>query len=145
MPIKRVAAAIGNQSPPPAQRPALAQEHHFSPIRGHQPDIPDDAAVALTSPPRIQQNHNAANETDTVRCIDDDRASASEPTTIPPEDPDQQSRTPQSSATAVATTVPALASSVVANGGARAAFAASQQQRSATCNLSTIPASKCKW
>ena len=145
MPPKRTAPATDNLSPSPAQRPAPAPEHHFSPIRGQRPDVPADAAVALMSPPRNQHQHNAENAD---RTADDGN--------------DQQSMPPQSSTpiaesppvitnsivanggarAAFAASPPVITNSIEANGGARAAFAASQQQRSTTCNLTSIPASR---
>jgi hypothetical protein len=116
MPPKRpLTDANSYQSPPPAHRDTQGNEHHHSPIPGHHPETPADAAVSVTTPPRnFVRNADENDETNPMAAT---RA---------------MQRTPQAEMQPVA----------VVSGGARAAYQASQQQRIITCNLANIPPSK---
>lgn len=132
MPPKRPLQSNNEMSPPPSQRQAADQEHHLSPMAGHHPDIPANAAMAIISPPRRlditngEENHSPPNSQSgagqVARTTDD---LANRPISSPQQNP-----------SAIDT-----GRSAIANGGARAAYAAAQQQRIITCNLSNIPTS----
>ena len=110
-------------TPTGAQRPAIALEHHLSPMPGHHPDIPADAAVAISTPPRRHdQNADLQSPSENI--------SPNGAGPIPAVTPAPQS--------ALATEP---AQTIVSNGGARAAYTATQQQRIITCNLAAIPTS----
>lgn len=124
MPPKRVLQPHNDdQSPPPAQRPAIALEHHLSPMPGHHPDIPADAAVAISTPPR-RHDQNA------------DLQSPSENIS-----PNGAGPIPAVTPAPQAALASEPAQTIVTNGGARAAYTAAQQQRIITCNLAAIPTS----
>jgi len=61
-PPKRLLLSINEMSPPPSQRQTADQEHHLSPMAGQHPDIPADAAMAITSPPRRLDATNGENQ-----------------------------------------------------------------------------------
>lgn len=127
MPPKRQAPTnIDDHSPPPAQRLAIAAEHHLSPRAGHQQEIPEDAPVAISTPPRAP--HHAIDMQPPLAIT----AENTDPNMAAQISPAQQGASPMVPATIAAT-----------NGGARAAFAAIQQLRVITCNLASIPASAC--
>ncbi len=123
MPSKR--APTVEHSPPPTQRPAI--EHHLSPVAGHHPDAPADAAVAISTPPRGQdQNAVIQPPHETPSGINGPNGAGPIPAVSP---------APQA-ALAIEP-----AQSTASNGGARAAYAVTQQQRVITCNINAIPTS----
>ncbi len=143
MPPKRPCTLTGNLSPPPEQRATTDNEHHHSPLAGHHPDLPADAAVATASP---QLKRSKVNEMLILTSInstpgispDDETAQNAKATVQPPiATSDHFINQPSSTAE---TTV--LVPNTTAHGGARAAFIAAQQQRTVTCNLSLLPLSK---
>ena len=135
MPPKRpLPTNIDEQSPPPTQRSALAVEHHLSPMAGHHPEIPADAAVAISTPPR---RHDLAVDIQPQPVIPSEN--------ICPNVAGQRNTAPVANAAATTAPQPSPAmqpaSSTATNNGARAAYTVAQQQRVITCNLATIPMS----
>jgi hypothetical protein len=135
MPQKRALPSSNDDySPPPAQRQKLAVEHHLSPIAGRHPETPADAAVAISTPPRRQDE-----------TIDNQELHGIASENICPNVAGQNDITlhahPAGSPAQQETPATEPGRSTATNGGARAAYAASQQQRIITCNLTTIPAS----
>ena len=142
MPPKRP-TPTDNLSPPPTHRTVNDNEHHHSPLPGHHPDLPVDAAVANTSPQSKRSKENDMSSLPSIMStpeINPDDAIAQNAVTTQPElaivDLTSQP-SPSTSATAI------LMPNATTNGGARAAFIAAQQQRTITCNLSLLPLSKC--
>ena len=132
--------AIGltdNQSPPPTQRSSL--EHHHSPMAGHHPDMPADAAVAIASPQGRKSNENAMPITNQP-C---ENAAIIVPNgQQPPATAEHPPAHPTSAAAAETESQSSLPVSPAAgNNGARNAYLASQQNRAVTCNLSLLPPS----
>jgi hypothetical protein len=128
MPPKRaLPTPTDEHSPPPTQRPAI--EHHLSPVAGHHPDTPADAAVAISTPPRMQ----------------DQNADIQPPHETPSGNigPNGAGPIPAVSPAPQAALAIEPAQSTASNGGARAAYAATQQQRVITCNINAIPTSTC--
>lgn len=123
MPPKRQ-APTDDQSPPPAQRPAIPVEHHLSPKAGNQQEIPADAAVATSTPPRVSHN-----------TTDMQPPNANPSANIDPNAAAQNTSAQQDASAIVPVQV------AVTNGGARAAYIATQQLRIITCNLANIPIS----
>lgn len=121
----------------------MGLEHHLSPIAGHHPDMPPDAAVAVASPQskRTLENQHPRNSlltghhTNNTALIDGQMTQGVE---ADEQQHDSQSSTASAEATTQAMTAGQAATS---NGGARAAYVASQQQRVTTCNLSLLPPS----
>jgi hypothetical protein len=131
MPPKRPLQSSNEMSPPPSQRQTVDQEHHLSPMAGHHPEIPADAAMAINSPPRRMDNTNVENQSPP-----NSQSGAGQVANSTDDLADRPISSPQQDASA---TDPSR--SAMVNGGARAAYAASQQQRIITCNLSSIPTS----
>lgn len=111
-------------SPPPALRPAITLEHHLSPMAGHHPEIPADAAVATSTPPRTLSTTMAMQP---PFGIPSENISPNVVVQIAP----AQQEPPATEPAQIAAT----------NGGARAAYANAQQQRIVSCNLTTLPSS----
>jgi hypothetical protein len=140
MPPKRPTPG-DNMSPPPSQRSTNTNDHHHSPIAGHHPDMPVDAAIAAASPSKHRKENENPNEPTThdrhhQPFIVSDGADQQLPAPI-----DLLTDQPAFAATQ-ASVLPPNAGAQGASGGARAAYVAAQQQRITTCNLSLIPPSK---
>jgi hypothetical protein len=131
MPPKRPLQSNNDMSPPPSQRQTVDQEHHLSPMAGHHPEIPADAAMAINSPPRRLENTNGENQSPP-----NSQSGAGQVARTTDVLADRPISSPQQNESA---TDPSR--SAIVNGGARAAYAATQQQRVVTCNLSNIPTS----
>jgi hypothetical protein len=143
MPSKRP-TPTDNMSPPPTHRTAIGNEHHHSPLPGHQPELPADAAVANASP---QSKRSKENEMpllpsiNSIPSVSPDDTTAQIPATVQTPSTTVDLLTLQPSSTTAETT--AMVTTTTAGGGARAAFVAAQQQRNVTCNLSLLPLRKC--
>ena len=143
MPPKRP-TPTDNLSPPPTHRTIIDNEHHHSPLPGHHPDLPADAAVANASPQSKRSKENEMPSLPSILStpnINPDDTTAQNAVTVQPASAIVDLFTSQPSSTTAATAV--LVPNATANGGARAAFIAAQQQRTITCNLSLLPLSKC--
>jgi hypothetical protein len=143
MPSKRP-TLTDNMSPQPTHRTADGNEHHHSPLPGHQPELPADAAVANASPQSKRSKENEMPMPPTINSTPnispDDETAEMAASVQPPSAPVDLLTLQPSSITAVAT---AMVPTTNAGGGARAAFLTAQQQRNVTCNLSLLPLRKC--
>ena len=146
MPPKRPLSNTNDyQSPPPGQRPALANEHHLSPIPGHHQETPADAPVSITTPPR-NSHRNDENLAPTIGRTPEHNqeriAVEVNPSSRPANAAAAEMASMEDSGVMQNSPAVVMEPRAVGGSGARAAYHASQQQRIVTCNLNNIAPSE---